>query len=349
MDDKKSVFCNALVVEEVRMTESLVTIVVVPRERFSAARQSLDSIYEHTEQPFALVYVDGGSPPDVRLYLEEQAKNRSFELVQFEEYLPPNRARNAGLARVQSKYVVFMDNDVIVAPGWLNALVECAEKTGAAVVSPLTCIGQPLHRIIHCAGGEAHIATTGSQGSAQRRAHEKIYLANRTVDEVRSRLRREPTELAEFHCVLVRTDIFERIGQLDEAMLNTREHIDFSMMVSQSGGTVYFEPDSVVTYLPGPPLQWQDIHFYMLRWSDAWEWSSLQHFRQKWNLTEDEFFKNRYKRLGWRRRMTLIRPWARKFSLLGKPFSIVIEQVLLRLDRPLNWWLTRRYAARSQG
>src|SRR5262249_24309080 len=45
-----------------------VTIVVVPRERFSFARASLEALYRHTDPPFHLVYVDGGSPRRVRRY-----------------------------------------------------------------------------------------------------------------------------------------------------------------------------------------------------------------------------------------------------------------------------------------
>lgn len=39
-----------------------VTLIVNPRERFSYARQSLESIYANTEYPFNLVYVDVCSP-----------------------------------------------------------------------------------------------------------------------------------------------------------------------------------------------------------------------------------------------------------------------------------------------
>ena len=43
-----------------------VTVVVVPRERFSMAARALDVLYERTAAPFSLVYVDAGSPRPVR-------------------------------------------------------------------------------------------------------------------------------------------------------------------------------------------------------------------------------------------------------------------------------------------
>jgi GT2 family glycosyltransferase len=321
------------------MTSHLVTIVVVPRERFSFARESLESIYTHTRVPFSLVYVDGNSPPHVRDYLAAQAKERGFTLVRTESYLPPNRARNLGLERVHTPYVVFVDNDVAVSEGWLEKMLDCAEQYGATVVTPLTCIGTPLHRTIHCAGGDVKLIV---EEGGRRRVRERMGFADKPVEKVRDRLERGPTRLAEFHCVLVRTAFFERYGRLDEQMLNTREHIDFSLGINTLGEPIYFEPEAVVTYVPGPPLAWSDLHYYMLRWSDAWEMASLTRFREKWDLSEDEYFKRRYRQLGWRRQATLIQPLVRGLAF-GRRVAPV-EAMLSAGDRALNRFLTDRHA-----
>ena len=121
------------------MTKPKVTIVVVPRERFSCTQRSLESIVTETREPYELVYVDGGSPPACRKYLCEQANTLGMKLVRRNHYLSPNQARNIGWREVQTKYTVFIDNDVIVTSGWLESLVRCAEETDAGIVGPLTC------------------------------------------------------------------------------------------------------------------------------------------------------------------------------------------------------------------
>ncbi|ARV63075.1 glycosyl transferase family 2 [Nostocales cyanobacterium HT-58-2] len=327
------------------IAETQVTIVVVPRERFSYTSESLESIYEHTQYPFKLIYVDGGSPSHIRDYLVDKATEKQFQLIRTEHYLSPNIARNLGLRQVTSKYVVFIDNDVVVTPGWLKALVECAEETGACVVSPLICQYQPLHTEVHCAGGESGVRVETKGETRKRRIIEKIYKQGRQVADVRPQLQRQQTGLAEFHCMMVRTEIFEKIGFLDEALLNTKEHVDLCMLVSEAGGEIYLEPESLVTYVPGPPLEWTDLHYYMLRWSDAWELASLKRLRDKWNLTEDEYFKNKYKRLGWRRDMTIVSPITRK-APFGKIGSRVAGKILRYMDKALNQYLTTRYARR---
>jgi len=330
------------------MSKPQVTIVVSPRERFSCAQASLESIYEHTRTPFNLIYVDGGSPAKIKRYLEEQAIEKQFQLIRTEHYLSPNKARNLGLAQVNSEYAVFIDNDVVVTPGWLQQLVKCAEETKATVVSPLICQGEPVHEEVHCAGGESRVKIETKGNRTRRRIVEKIYKQGRKVADVLPQLQRHQTGLAEFHCMMVRTEIFERIGMLDEAILNTKEHVDFCMTVMETGGSVYLEPESIVTYVPGPPLELTDMPFYMLRWSDAWELTSLHRLRDKWNLTEDEYFKNRYNGLGWRRKTTIIKPLSRKISkTILRRQSKKVEDLLVSMDKALNKYLTNRYARKQ--
>lgn len=326
--------------------EPSVTIVVVPRERFSCTAESLESVYQYTGRPFRLVYVDGGSPRRVQRYLQAQSQARGFDLIRTEHYLSPNTARNLGLGKVKSDYVVFIDNDVIVSPGWLENLITCAEKTGAWIVSPVICQHKPVHEQIHCAGGKSGIAVKQENGVETRHIIEKIFSQGQKVADLRGELRREKTGLAEFHCMLVRTQVFERLGPLDEKLLNSKEHVDFCILVEQAGGSVYLEPASIVTYVPGPPLKWFDVAFYMLRWSNAWELASLQRLRKKWNLTEDGYFKNRIRNVGWRRRMTIVRPL--NSSLPFTRGSKKLERMLVALDKRLNRQLTRRYERRSK-
>ncbi|MGG6266420.1 glycosyltransferase family 2 protein [Leptolyngbya sp. AN03gr2] len=321
-----------------------ITIVVVPRERFSYTRESLESVYQYTTVPFKLVYVDGNSPPDIQTYLQGQSQEKGFQIIRTDYYLYPNRARNLGLSLVDTPYVVFLDNDVVVSPGWLEALIHCAKETDATIVGPLVCHEEPVHEVVHCAGGEVHINV---DIKGRRRLREKMYKQGHRVEKVRPKMHRTQTELCEFHCMLAQTDIFQRVGLLDETLLNSKEHLDFCMTVIQAGGTIYYEPDCILTYVPSTALRLSDLHFYMLRWSDAWEQASLSRLREKWDLAEDGYFQHKYKIMGWRRKNTILRPLARRLALGWK--GSLLEKgwvfVLTLAEKPLNRYLTARYAA----
>jgi GT2 family glycosyltransferase len=299
------------------MEEPRVTIVVVQRERLSPVRRTLDRLLASVRDvPHRLVYVDGGSPRKLAAWLAGRAAAHGFELVRVDRNLSPSEARNLGFSRARTELVAFLDNDVVVEDGWLTRLIACLDETGASAVGPLTCEGEPLGERVHFAGGEVRIVEEREDGTTVRRVRDRMFHAQRRLDSVREGLERQEVTLLELHALLVRRALIEEIGGLDEE-LSTRYHLDFFLRVAQAGHSIWFEPSAVVHYVPGPPRGLADAHFYMLRWSDAWERHSLEHFRRKWDLVEDEFFQRRLSRLGWRRHMTVTDPLCRRL-LPGK-------------------------------
>ncbi len=324
------------------MTEPQITLVITQRERFSYTAPSLESLYENTTTPFKLIYVDGNSPTPTKRYLEQQAQAKGFRLIRTEKFLAPNQARNLALSEVDTKYVVFLDNDVLFTSGWLAKLNQCAEETGAWLVGPLYCEGKPEDQIIHMAGGLAHFRD--KQG--RRQFFEQHRWSRKSVEQVRSQLQREETELIEFHCVLVRTEIFDKLS-LNEKFLSTGEHWDLCLEVRENGGTIYFEPNSIISYVAPPPFAWSDLPFFFLRWSEAWNRDSLNYFREKWNLSpEDPCLKGHYIWLN-RHRQRLIRESIRQY-LPFKKGAWLNQHILMPLEKQLNKFLVRQSAHKNE-
>lgn len=269
------------------MLEASATVVVTPREQFSKAKVALESVLACTDPSVPIVYIDGNSPPALARYLRAQSSKRGFTLVRREHYLAANEARNLGLALVHSKYVAFIDNDVSVTPGWLEKLVTCAEETGAWAVGPLYLIDDPAKQLIHTAGADLKIVEEGGR----RRLHERHHFSYQPVARVQSQLVRRPMDLVEFHCMLVRMDVFDRLGPLDEKLISFFDHVDFCLNVAAAGGPVYTEPAAVVTHLAPPPYAWSDLPCFFLRWSDAWMEPSISRFADKHQLspTDEDF------------------------------------------------------------
>lgn len=264
------------------VSQPRVSVVVVPRERFSLAEESLDSLLAKTRHPHQLIYVASGAPPALIARLKARAREHSFQLLADDPACSPNAARNLGLARVTTEYVVFVDNDVSFARGWLGRLVACADETGAEIVSPLVLIGKHREGVVHLCGGEIRI----EERDGRRLLAERHRNINRRLDEL-GPLQRERCDFAEFHCVLVRRSVFERIGPLDEELLSTAEHLDLALSVQQGGGEVWFEPGSVITYRTDGPFTFRELEFFRRRWSKDWNRRSFEHFARKWNLDRE--------------------------------------------------------------
>ena len=268
--------------------ETKVTIVIVPRERFSYALTSLDSVLSNTSVPYRLVYVDTDSPIRLRRELERKAHAHGFKLIQTTHYLTPNEARNLGMRYADTPYVAILDNDVHCAPGWLENLLRCAEETGAAVVSPVITSGPlssvgPDFQTVHAIGGEVGFyERDGIRGHYERSGHSMVKL-----DQIDHLLSRSELEIAEFHCMLLQRDTWNMIGGFDEGFKNTREHTDFCLRVRAAGKAIFLEPTARVSYVTAPPLAWSDLALYLFRWSQRWNELSLDHMNSKWNLNED--------------------------------------------------------------
>lgn len=341
-----------------------VSVVVVPRERFCFAERSLRSLLDNTEYPHQLLYVDNNSPRRLQRFLRTKSREHEIDILRSEYYRSPNACRNLGLqhAAPDSEYVCFVDNDVVFERGWLGKLVEAAEETRATAVAPLVCQWEPVHQTIHCAGGdylpedkkrsflEAHQSDEAADDARTWELKEHIYRQGEQVEEVKHELRRGPVDFVEYHCVMVRRDFFEQNGLLDERFQCTKEYIDLAMSIATSGGQIVLEPASIVTFLshpPAPAVSFEDMPFFVLRWSDAWEHDSLKHFQSKWRLATSEYFERRYRKLGWRRRVEMIRPVVSSLlPFLSKDRRRKLETSLGKWEKRWNRRLTKRYADR---
>lgn len=316
--------------------QPLVTLVVVPRERFGVALRSLESIYADTSFPFRLIYVDAGSPPTVSSALAAQARIREFDLFRVDRLLAPNEARNLVLPRVQTRYVVFLDNDVVVAPGWLEALVRCAEETGADLVGPLYLVGELPGDFVHMAGGALHIEESGGH----RRLVEKHLYAGRKLPDIPASLERQQTDLLEFHCLLARTERLQSLGPLDERYLSTAEHIDLCLAVRARGGTVYVEPKARISYIPPKALEPSDLPFFRIRWSEAWTQTSFSRLRERWDFAKDSpYFEDNLRWMRSHRRLPFAPTQRALQRVFGPRLARYPLMAIAAYEVALNRWL----------
>jgi glycosyltransferase involved in cell wall biosynthesis len=313
-----------------------VSIVVVPRERYGMAKESLASVLAESPQPFELIYVSGKPPAALAAHVDAEAARHGFRHVKLDRFLSPNEARNIGVAAATGEFIVFLDNDVLAAPGWLPPLVACADETGADVVVPLTCHGKPAHAVVHQAGGmfAEDPAAFFAQPRGAREVLDVMHHQNDKVAELK--LERTETQICEFHAVMVRRSLFDRIGPLDEGMLATKEHLDFCMSTIQAGGKIVFEPASILTYVfPNRhnPITRDDMPYFLVRWSPEWQRRSIRHFEDKWGLKPDSHAGKRAMGLSARHNMGIVRPWVARFPWVGR--NELVQKVGGRALRPI--------------
>jgi GT2 family glycosyltransferase len=262
-----------------------VTVVMAPRERNGLAEVAIESVIALTPQPFRFIYLDIRSPDHVRAMLAERGHEWQLEVRRFDEALWPQQARARIVAEIDSEFVVFIDNDVVVSAGWLDQLLRCAEETGAGVVGPLYLWGDGRSRpTVHMAGGRLDDRIE-PEGRVLEESHESI---NADPVAIAAQMQRRPCGFVEFHCMLVRRSLFDEGVALDPAIHCVHEHIDLALQVRERGYEVVFEPAAVVTYLAFAPFALDDLPMLRWRWGTAAAEASIAAFCRKWNMPDDE-------------------------------------------------------------
>jgi GT2 family glycosyltransferase len=74
-------------------------------------------------------------------------------------------------------------------------------------------------------------------------------------------------------CLAIRRSDFELFGGFDEGYWNGYEDVDLCLAVRAAGGTVVYEPTSVVTHLESQsgPERWTGVAANVARLRDKWE------------------------------------------------------------------------------
>lgn len=259
-----------------------VTVVMTARERHALSLRAIDSVRANTVPPFRFLYLDVQSPAALRAELRSRADAGQLELRSYDEPLWPQAARRRILDDLSGDYVVFIDNDIVVEPEWLDALVRCADETGAGIVAPLYLwsdgIGRPT---IHMAGGRI-VAQETPEGRVLDESH---HLMN--ADPEREILVRRRCEFAEFHCMLVRRSLLRDPRMLDPDIRCVHEHIDTALVAGELGAEIWFEPAARVTYLAFAPYTLDDLPMLRSRWDADEGEASIAAFSRKWRVIDD--------------------------------------------------------------
>jgi len=156
-----------------------------------------------------IVFVDNGSQDGTTAYLAEIAGRLGPRAVTV--FLDENRGWcggvNAGLAHARGRYLVFLNNDVIVTPRWLEGLRECMDD-GPAWVAGARRVGL-VGPVTNSAGGPQQVANPPVFHAARLDEHALLH----------RQARRHHWGLAFFlsgFCLMMHRDCYEEIGGLDE-------------------------------------------------------------------------------------------------------------------------------------
>lgn len=212
--------------------EPRVSVIVLTYNNLDLTKACLHSIEVNSDYPnLEVIAVDNASSDGTQTYLAEwvkQGQGRRF--IANETNLGFSAGNNVGLAAATGDYLVILNNDTYVTPGWVRGLINQLRRHPAAgLVGPVT----------NNIGNEARIEISYSElQQMQERAGQYT--------------RRHPggsfqIETAAFFCVMLTRQAYEKVGPMDEQFgVGFFEDDDYCKRLHQLGFDVLCAEDVFV-------------------------------------------------------------------------------------------------------
>jgi GT2 family glycosyltransferase len=244
-----------------------VSIVIPILDNFVCNRLCLESLLANTSGiALEVLAVDNCSTDGTRDYLEQlSGAFPNVHLLFADRNLGFAAAVNWGLSSSRGDYLVVLNNDVVLPPGWLAPLLRPLADPEVGMVGPVT----------NRTGNEAQIETTYATYEEMVR-----FAAERAASHAGLHFQ---VRMLTMFCVALRRDVYEQIGPLDECFeVGLFEDDDYSMRVRSAGFALLCVEDAFVHHfgemslgqLPQGtygPLFHKNRCRWEAKWSMAWQ------------------------------------------------------------------------------
>ena len=218
------------------VAEPEVSIIVPVYNHWELTAACLRSLaFDSTGVEYELIVVDDASSDQTREYLP---KVQGITVVRREKNSGFIGAVNAGLEMARGRYIVLLNNDTVVLPGWLDALirtVEVEENVGVVGAKLLYPDGR-----LQEAGGVIWRDGTGLNYGRYGDAEDPAFNFVRDVDYCSGA------------CLLVRKEILDVLGGLDRRYAPAYyEDTDLAFAARKLGYRVVYQPEAKVFHDEG--------------------------------------------------------------------------------------------------
>lgn len=205
----------------------LVSIIIPTRDRIDLLKRCIDSILERTRyRHFEILVVDNQSrDPATLAYFEELRAREDVRVLPYDAPFNYSRINNFAAAQARGEVLALVNNDIeVIDGGWLEEMASHAMRPGNGAVGAM--LYYPDDRIQHAGviiglGGVAGHAYTAMPKGFPGQHHRAQLTQNLTAVTAA--------------CLLVRKDVFEEVGGLDESLEVAFNDIDFCLRIAEHG------------------------------------------------------------------------------------------------------------------
>jgi len=213
----------------------LVTIITVNYNQTEVTISFLESIRKISYKNIEVFVVDNASVASPEMRIKERFPE--VNVIVSDTNLGFAGGNNLAIKQAKGKYVMLLNNDTVVFPGFLEPLVEEMEKDGNVGVCSSKLLFYADQNTIQYAGSSPlHAIKIQSFAFGYGKSDNGLYADTKE------------TALAHGAAMLVRSEVIRKVGLMSEEYFLYYEEIDWCESIKKAGYKIMFVPDSIVLH-----------------------------------------------------------------------------------------------------
>lgn len=211
-------------------TAPLVSIVIPTRNSLELVRGCVNSIYKNTTyENFEILLIDNGSDDAqaVNYFKKLEDEHKNFRVIRDDRPFNYSALNNSAVQHALGDLILLLNNDTeVITAEWLSEMVSVAIQKNVGVVGAK--LSYPNNRIQHAGVilglGESNVAGHGHHTLP--RNHFGYFSRAILTQEISA---------VTGACLLVKKEIYEQVGGLDENLKVAFNDVDFCLKVRKAG------------------------------------------------------------------------------------------------------------------
>ncbi len=258
----------------------VISVIIVNFNVREFLEQALESVFRALKGiPSEIIVVDNASVDGSVQMVRQRFKE--VILIENKENVGFSAANNQGLEVARGEFIVLLNPDTVVQEDTFKKLLEFFERTPDASAATCKILNPDGTFSVDCRHSIPTPLTAFWKVTGLARLFPKSKIFGRYNLTYLDENQCYPVEAISGSFMMMRREIVQKVGKLDEDFFMYCEDIDYCYRINQAGGKIYYVPDSQIIHYKGESTKKNNLD-YVITFNRSLYKFYKKHYQQKY-------------------------------------------------------------------